>query len=326
MGCGASTEKVPNISLDFEKATEPHSEEERQIFEMIAPVLEKSPQSIELLQGYTGCEDPIRKALGEPSPEHDKVAWTSVRDNVDIIYKFYKHSQEIEKVFPKLLVVLCDGDVQTLISQNQALVRQYAELLSFGFHFDEIKMVKPALQNDFSYYRRVLTRMRAAQRNGTNNDEETKKKNKGMPKKKDLKVDEELANKISLFFAYPTPMMKVIIDTTTAYEGGKYNDSLITGLSLIANLCYGKLNVGNLEKEQQMLFLCAMTGSIILIDHLHPQGAFHKKSPIMIKGCITLLKDTNTQQPTDFLLNSLRFTTIHLNEPQSMPAIQKILA
>jgi hypothetical protein len=30
-----------------------------------------------------------------------------------------------------------------------------------------------------------------------------------------IKVDEELANKISLFFAYPTPMMKVLIDTTT---------------------------------------------------------------------------------------------------------------
>ena len=33
-----------------------------------------------------------------------------------------------------------------------------------------------------------------------------------------IKVDEELANKISLFFAYPTPMMKVLIDTTTVSD------------------------------------------------------------------------------------------------------------
>lgn len=50
-------------------------------------------------------------------------------------------------------------------------------------------MITPAIQNDFSYYRRVLGRMR---------DKSTK-----------LKVDEELGNKMSFFFAYPTPMMKV---------------------------------------------------------------------------------------------------------------------
>jgi hypothetical protein len=28
----------------------------------------------------------------------------------------------------------------------------------------------------------------------------------------------------------------------------------------------------------------AMTGAIILYDHLHPQGAFHKKSPINVRA------------------------------------------
>jgi hypothetical protein len=44
-----------------------------------------------------------------------------------------------------------------------------------------------------------------------------------------------------------------------------------------------------MEKESQLLLLCAMTGAIILTDHLlHPQGAFHKKSPIMVRACATL--------------------------------------
>jgi hypothetical protein len=75
-------------------------------------------------------------------------------------------------------------------------------------------MVKPAIQNDFSYYRRVLTRMRAAQRMGTKKPIE----DEGEKEEDHIKVDEELANKISLFFAYPTPMMKVLIDTTTVSD------------------------------------------------------------------------------------------------------------
>lgn len=44
-----------------------------------------------------------------------------------------------------------------------------------------------------------------------------------------------------------------------------------------------------MEKESQLLLLCAMTGAIILTDHLlHPQGAFHKKSPIMVRAYATL--------------------------------------
>lgn len=323
MGCTSSSAKAPTIALEIEKSVEPHSEEERQVFEMVAPVMERSPKVLNALIEYTGCEDPIRKALGDPSPENDKIAWNAVRKNVDILYQFYAHSQELEHIFPKLLVALCDGDAQHNIASNQALVKQFAEVLSFGFRFDESKMVKPAIQNDFSYYRRVLTRMRAAQRMGTKKpieDEEEKEEDH-------IKVDEELANKISLFFAYPTPMMKVLIDTTTSYESGKYNDTFSNGLAMIANLCYSKINDSpNMDKESQLLLLCAMTGAIILTDHLlHPQGAFHKKSPIMIKNCIQCLKN-GVQQPTDFLLNSIRFTTIHLNEPQSMPIIQRLLA
>jgi len=73
-----------------------------------------------------------------------------------------------------------------------------------------------------------------------------------------------------------------------------------------------------------MFCLRAMTGSIILFDHLHSIGAFAKKSPINIKGCINVLK-TYTTSPTDGLLNALRFTTIHLNEPETPASIKQLL-
>jgi hypothetical protein len=37
-----------------------------------------------------------------------------------------------------------------------------------------------------------------------------------------------------------------------------------------------------LAEDVYMYYLCAMTGAIILTDHLHPQGAFHSKSPIRV--------------------------------------------
>jgi hypothetical protein len=46
------------------------------------------------------------------------------------------------------------------VRDNLGLVIQIAHIFSFVFHFDEAKMMNPAIQNDFSYYRRVLGRMK----------------------------------------------------------------------------------------------------------------------------------------------------------------------
>lgn len=101
-----------------------------------------------------------------------------------------------------------------------------------------------------------------------------------------------------------------------------------------------------------MLSLRAMVGSIILYDHVSEQGAFVKKSPInvrtihlilspssfllyaiadnqqQVKGCIHVLKtfQPTTDQSTDGLLNALRFTTIHLNDPETPGSIKQLLA
>lgn len=157
---------------------------------------------------------------------------------------------------------MCKDNPVSGVSDNLALTKQITLIFDFVFHFDEKKMVSPAIQNDFSYYRRVLGRMR---------DKSTK-----------LKVDEELANKMSFFFAYPTPMMKVLIDATTEYDSSA-KPRLVNGLSTLANICLGNIQTNTaLDDEKSMLLLCCMTGCIILVDHLRDEGAFDKKSPIMV--------------------------------------------
>jgi len=310
MGCGGSKgPSVPDIDLDY-GSPEPHDETERKIFETLKEALDEAPKQLELLKDYHGCEEPIRKALNDPGPKTEQAAWKAVSKAVDKLYEFYKFSLTLEKVWPLVMDAECADDGGDSLRSNVALAKQVAQLFDFVFHFDEAKMINPAIQNDFSYYRRVLSRMKNA-----NKEEKAK-----------VKVDEELANKMSFFFAYPTPMMKVVIDATSEFDKAA-RPRLIAGLATVANLCLRQLDSKDDEAPQgseAMLFLCAMTGCIILVDHLHDEGAFHAKSPVRIKQAITVLK--GHPEPTDFLLNSLRFTTLHLNDEQTMPAISKLLA
>ena len=84
-------------------------------------------------------------------------------------------------------------------------------------------MVNPAIQNDFSYYRRTLSRMKMS--------------------KKDLniKVRDELANRMSLFFAYPTPMMKVLSETTAKFLNSNSTtvprENVTQALGHMSNIC-----------------------------------------------------------------------------------------
>jgi len=293
----------PEIVFDF-NAMECSNEEEKAISSQIAESLGDGDLLLETLKNYGGCEEAIRKALNDPGAKSEQAAWKEVTQSVDKLYDFYQYALAMEKAWPRLLDAVCKDNPINGVKQNLALTKQIAQIFDFVFHFDEKKMINPAIQNDFSYYRRVLGRMR---------DKTIK-----------LKVDEELANKMSFFFAYPTPMMKVLIDATTEYDPAA-KPRLVGGLATLANLSLSNIQADHLDDSKTMLLLCCMTGCIILVDHLREEGAFDKKSPIRIRQAIQLLK-IGTSHNTDFLINSLRFTTLHLNEEGTMPQITKLLA
>jgi len=137
---------------------------------------------------------------------------------------------------------------------------------------------------------------------------------------------------MSFFFAYPTPLMKVLIDCTNKVE----KDNLTSSLSYLANACtkglidletqYGEnLNIENENDNNAMLFLCTIAGCIILVDHLDPNGAFHSKSEIKIKIAVETLVKLSGNTRAVFLINSLRFTTLHLNDEQTLAAVKRSL-
>jgi len=178
-------------------------------------------------------------------------------------------------------------------------------------------MVNPAIQNDFSYYRRTLNRMKLSK------------------KDMNLTIRDELANRMSLFFAYPTPMMNALSETTVKFlnedsDSGVPKENVSDALATMANVCQHMIEEKTFPSEEtNLLCLRAMTGAIILYDHLHPQGAFHKKSPINMRGCIQVLKNyppSGGSSPAAGLLNALRFTTKHLNDVDTPGSIKQLLA
>jgi len=271
---------------------------------------------LELITNYQGCDDVIREALSNPGDEEiEMAAFKRVSEIVEILEKFYNFSLKLEVVWPNLLQAICTEDSLDSIGNQQATVKQIAELFKFVFLFDHEKIMHPSIQNDFAYYRRVYHRMK----------QQMKKKKKG---------DEELANKMSFFFAYPTPLMKVLIDSTTKL---KENPNLIIGLSMLADACTKTLielmDNDNLKEDldngfdhNTLLLLCTMTGCIILVDHLEQNGVFHPKSPVHIRpGVETLVTFSNDYIAKPFLMNSLRFTTLHLNDESTISAVKRAL-
>jgi len=307
IGALAGGREPQEIFLDFERCQP--SDEEREIHTTVNSVLVKGPAILDRLFKYEGCEEYIRKAITQPGAETEESAWNAVLPAVDQLQEFYDFSLELEACFPKLVVALCKNEPKDSLANQQALAKQLADVFDFVLRFDDSKLVNPAIQNDFSYYRRTLNRMKLS--------------------KKDLniKIRDDLANRMSLFFAYPTPMMNVLNETTKKFlsqDTTVPRENVTLALATMANVCHDMVAQKRFDSNNTNMFcLRAMTGAIILFDHLHAQGAFAKKSQINIKGCITVLK--SFPSGTDGLLNALRFTTIHLNDPDTPNAIKQLL-
>lgn len=81
-------------------------------------------------------------------------------------------------------------------------------------------MKTPAIQNDFSYYRRIVSRQR-------------------IESTENMLVSTELANRMSLFYAHATPMLKVLSEATSKFVNDNADDVQNTTetLGTMAKVC-----------------------------------------------------------------------------------------
>ncbi|XP_075606685.1 CYFIP-related Rac1 interactor A isoform X2 [Balearica regulorum gibbericeps] len=307
----------PNFFLDFENAQP--TDGEREVWNQISAVLQDSESMLADLQAYKGAGQEIRDAIQNPNDiQLQEKAWNSVCPLVVRLKRFYEFSLRLEKALQSLLESLtCPPYTPTQhLEREQALAKEFAEILHFTLRFDELKMRNPAIQNDFSYYRRTISRNRI---NNMHLDIENE-------------VNNEMANRMSLFYAEATPMLKTLSNATTHFVSENKTlpiENTTDCLSTMASVCKVMLETpeyrSRFTSEETLMFcMRVMVGVIILYDHVHPVGAFSKTSKIDMKGCIKVLKE----QPPDTvegLLNALRFTTKHLNDESTSKQIRAML-
>lgn len=309
--------------VDFEKA-EPTAEE-RAVYDEVNAVLEKSTVVLQELSDYRGAGEAIRMAISHPKDEAEQAkAWDAVCPLVSKLKSFYDYSSEVEGMLPKILQELCQSEPQENLERKQALAKQCAEILSFVLKFDDLKMNNPAIQNDFSYYRRTLSRLKM-QDPGSDDS---------------AVVNNEEANRMSLFYAYPTPMLRCVSEATTKFVSENKDipiENTTNCLSIMSTICRIMATDPSYHERfsdrVQTLQFCqrVMVASLILYDHVHLVGAFKKGSQIDIKSTIKVLKmhqvDTaESESFTNGLMNALRYTTKHLNDDDTPKAIKQLLA
>uniref|UniRef100_A0AAR2LGR1 CYRIA/CYRIB Rac1 binding domain-containing protein n=1 Tax=Pygocentrus nattereri TaxID=42514 RepID=A0AAR2LGR1_PYGNA len=273
---GKDLENCPHFFLDFENAQP--TEAETAVWNQVSAVLEEAHGILAELQSYNGAGQEIREAIQNPNDlQLQEKAWNAVCPLVAKLKRFYEFSLRLENALRSLLEALTSPPYAPMqhLEREQALAKQFAEILHFTLSFDELKMTNPAIQNDFSYYRRTISRNRL-------NNQQLEAENE---------VNNEMANRMSLFYAEATPMLKTLSNATTKFVSENKTlpiEDTTDCLSTMACVCRVMLETPEYRcrftNTDTMLFcMRVMVGVIILYDHVHPVGAFAKTSKIDVR-------------------------------------------
>lgn len=295
---GSDKEFSPNFTFDL---TSQPTSSEKVVYDQLQVVIDNHNKIIDQMKAYKGCTEYIQRAISQPTEENKHICWAQLSPSVEILKEFYLHAEMLAKVFPVLLEALCaPADVEAAFSTQQALTKQMAGVFDFCMAYDELKMSNPAISNDFSYYRRTMSAMRMSSGGG----QEYK-----------TGITDEMANKMSLFYAFPTPMLNLVKNCIQSDKLKIDKERLQASLAIVANVCYNLVDKKKLTNSKLNMFcLRAAVGATILVDSLFEPGLFHpkagKKAPISAKYCLAVLKNyIDSDYPTITLINALKYNT-----------------
>ncbi|KAF0990435.1 hypothetical protein HZS_7003 [Henneguya salminicola] len=93
-------------------------------------------------------------------------AWVALQPQMEKLKNFTDFALNIgtnlltnvEKAFPKIIKKICEGDnpIDSIMA-HPGCTKQMVVIMNLCFKFDQMKTLNPAIQNDLSFYRRVLS-------------------------------------------------------------------------------------------------------------------------------------------------------------------------
>jgi len=312
MGCQCN-KSVTGVEIKLDKNIDNEIKvkpNESTAFRVVQDLLRKTAEVTKLIEEYKGCQELARAAMSKPSDETEMAAFEGLLLAVDSISRFYQFSKAMEKAFPTLLTKLGEGvkspEKLCQLDEFPALTNQLALIFNFTLEFDRIRMLRPNLSNDFSYYRRLLPKFN---------------------KHPGIIVKDDEASGMALFTAEHIPMT-----TCLAKAGAKAQELLIISdgksaegkigyvLSTMANSCMLLLKNKLVSADKAMFVAQAMTGSVVIFDHVDHAGSFHRRTPIAIKQIIGILKRDFGKELS--LLNAIRYSTKNFRDaPENIAAL-----
>jgi len=249
-------------------------------------VLKNAEAVLMVLDGYEGCGPLIQRGLQHPHNAAIQLeTFEGMFPNVERVKAFYTLAKAMDELAGKLVRHLIDTQ-----SFTPALLKLLAQLLVVSLKFDRSKMMHPAIQNDFSQYRRGLGR---------------NLQHPGVP------VNDIEANNISMFIAQATPIMSAF--GTTLDNMQRQGKDVIKFLADFAHICCAFVMRERADKaaapEPALLALTAMTVAFVLFDNVSPTGVFGKGSLIDVRTCVGQIKAMSDAENRGILCDALHFST-----------------
>lgn len=286
--------------------------EEARLHASMAELLQESVFCVRAVREYKENTELLRSAMASPKDDTLQVqAFASLLPSIANIKRAYDLSTRLADELPRLLLYLVARRMN--LREHPALLKQLADVLEFSLSFDFEKMGRPALQNDFSYYRRYLGRMGPLMAGGG------------------VAVQEAEAGIISLFMAQSLPMTITVEKALKAVGkapgggGAEGVSHAVQLVGLLANVtCDLALRPG-VDDELRRYALRVMTSSVVIYDRVSETGVFTRRSSVRTRKCLrTLRKEqegaTGTSQNVSSaplakqLLDSVKYSTLHLKD------------
>jgi len=260
-----------NFKPDFDTARV--DEKSKDFYNEVTLNLEKSNEMLKHIREYKTSQDSVRESMKNPTAENQRSSFEDILRNVDRIKTFYNYcNNEVVKLFQQLRIEIERVEEEKVeeseqLKRQEAWAKQLAQLISFVVQWDQLKMRQPQLLNDFSYYKRNLSKQAKAFK--LNQDEE-----------------ERSAGLISFWLAESMPMCKTLGESLEDPQSKK----LLRDIGdFCCSLVKHKKFEGVSRRENEILCLRCAVGCIVLYDRAAGgPGAFGSKTFKTKPICSTL--------------------------------------
>lgn len=296
--------KGPEIELDLDADAKSgfKNKAQEEVFAAVEEVLAGAPDVLLKVDQYVGCQELARTAMRDATTENEQKAFEGLLSAVDSISAFFNFHGTLQEVFPKLIKAIAD-DYSTPDALQEAVCQplclKLIQIVDFAIRFDQVRMLRPNLSNDFSYYRRLLPKFN---------------------KHPKIRIKDDEASGMALFTAQHIPMVDALIRSSLAAAQGNGNVSAV--LALLGNSCLKCVREDRAPPGTDKGMMCAraMAGAVVLFDHCSIPHAFNRKAAIKTKEIVNTLKKSFAAEVA--LINAIRFNS--KNFADAPPAIEKL--